>query len=339
MSARLLLHDMLEASGARFEAVDGWLVPADFGHVAGEYAALCAGAALLDLSLRGRLRLTGRDRASFLHNMVTNDVLGLRPGGGCDAVKLTLQGKIEGTMHILCDQDALWCDVDPGAAAAVQAALERHRIMEDVVIEDRSREWVLLALQGPRAAEVLAAAEVSARIVPRDHCGEGGFDIWLTAADAVSGWRALIAAGARPAGLQALDRRRVEAGIPWFGSELTPEYFPMEAGLEAGWISYTKGCYLGQETISRLHHLGHVNRHLRGLLPEGEIARGTTLAAGDKRAGIVTSAVHSPALDRPIALGYVHRDFAAAGTMLAADAVATRVVDLPFVTPRSAARR
>src|SRR4029453_3670581 len=100
--------------------------------------------------------------------------------------------------------------------------------------------------------------------------GEGRFDRWVRDAGAAAVYRALVMRGqAHPVGLRALDVRRIEAGIPWAGCEIDGEHFPMETGLEAGWISYSKGCYLGQETISRLHHLGHVNRHLRGLLLEG----------------------------------------------------------------------
>jgi len=352
---RLPLHATHEAGGARFDAVHGWLVPADFGDASAEYEALRRGAGLIDLSMRSRLRLTGIDRAAFLHNMVTNDVLALRPGRGCHAAKLTLQGKIEGTMRILCDADALWCDIDPGAAAPVRASLERHRIMEDVTFDDVTGEWALLAVQGPHAAPVLAAAGadarqlveplqhapftvsgVSVRIARLDHCGEGGFDVWVAAASAATVWRALLAVGARAIGLHALDVRRIEAGIPWFGSELTPEYFPMEAGLETGWISYEKGCYLGQETISRLHHLGHVNRLLRGIVPEGDVlpASGAALLAAAKRVGTVTSVTRSPAIDRPIALGYVHREFSAPGTAVTIETTtgpaAARVVTLPF---------
>lgn len=353
---QLPLHEMHVTSGSRLEAVDRWLVPADFGDVAAEYETLRRSAGLLDLSMRGRLRLTGADRAAFLHNMVTNDVLALRPGQGCNAAKLTLQGKVEGTMRILCTADALWCDIDPGATTQVHASIERHRIMEDVAIQDATDEAVLLAVQGPRAPMVLASCgfatgelgtalqfvektwnDIMVRIVRVDHCGEGGFDLWVPVAQAANAWRALREAGAEPVGLRALDSRRIEAGIPWFGSELTPEYFPMEAGLETGWISYTKGCYLGQETISRLHHLGHVNRLLRGILPDDDAtpAIGATLHSASKRAGSVTSVTRSPALGRTVALGYVHRDFAEPGTRLTIETpsgvISARVAALPFI--------
>ena len=340
----------------RWMDADGWAVPADFGAPDAEYAALRDGAGLLDLSLRGKLRLTGADRSTFLHNMLSNDVLALRPGHGCNAAKLSLQGKMEGALHVLCLEDALWCDVDPGAAAHVLEGLRKHLIMEDAKIEDVSDEWALVALQGPQSTHVLAAAgavapapgaaldhqparigDATVRVVRNDHCGAGGFDLWIEAADAAAVWYALVAAGARPVGLAALDVRRIEAGIPWFGSEITGEQFPQEAGLEAGWISYTKGCYLGQETISRLHHLGHVNRALCGLhlgTGAGAVpARGAELYAGDRRVGSVTSATFSAHLKHAVALAYVHREYAAPGTALEVVEGATRSVAVVALLP------
>jgi aminomethyltransferase len=340
MAATLHLHAAHQAAGARLVEVDGWNIPADFGDVRAEYDALRTGATRIDLSLRGRLRVTGRDRATFLHNMVSNDIVGLHPGQGCHAAKLTLQGKMEAAMHVLCLEDALLCDIDPGPAPRVRAALQRHLILEEARVEDIGPEWCLVAVQGPQASARLAAcglpvAELSeaeattaalkhvsatiagttVRLLRNDHCGETGFDLWIPAAGASQVWEQLGEAGVRAIGLTALDLRRLEAGVPWAGSEYAGDTFPMEVGLDAGWISYTKGCYLGQETIARIHHLGHVNRSLRGLRFEASELppRGSTVWAGDKRAGEVTSAAMSPRLG-PVALALVHREHAAPGT-------------------------
>ena len=351
------LHAEHATAHARLVEVDGWSVPADFGDVAAEYPALRQGAGLLDLSFRGKLRLAGPDRAAFLHNMLTNDILALRPGHGCHAAKLTVQGKMQAALHVLCLEDALLGDVEPGPADELRAALLRHLVMENAKLEDVTERWALFAVQGSQSPSALARLGVRVetlreelqhteasiagtplRVVRSDHCGEGGFDVWVPAQDAPSLWRKMLAVGdLHPVGLQALDARRIEAGIPWHGSEITPDYLPLEVGLEAGWISYSKGCYLGQETLSRLHHLGHVNRYLRGLLPEaGEVPRsGTPLWGGDKRVGTVTSATLSPSLGVPVALGYVHRDFASPGTPLELEEPTgrrgARVADLPFV--------
>jgi folate-binding protein YgfZ len=344
-------------AGATLAEIDGWLVPVDFGDAAAEYAALRHGAALLDLSLRGKLRLVGPDRALFLHNMVTNDVQGLSPGAGCNAAVLSLQGKMEAGMRIHCLPDEILCDVDPGPFDRVHAAFVKHLVMEDARIEDVSAAWALLAVQGPGALAALTAAGlegqpptaslhhvqaeisgVAVTVAKVDHSGEGGFDLWVRDAEAAVVWQALIGRGrVRPVGLAALDVRRIEAGIPWAGSEIDGEHFPMEAGLESGWISYTKGCYLGQETISRLHHLGHVNRHLCGLVLEGgdPPLRGAALWAETKRVGEVTSAAFSPGLGQPVALAYVHREHATPGTKLdlesLEDHLPVQVVSLPLI--------
>jgi aminomethyltransferase len=350
------LHEEHAAAGARLVETDGWLVPADFGDTAAEYDALRGGAALLDLSLRGKLRVAGPDRTAFLHNMLSNDIRALRPGEGCNAAKLTVQGKMEAGLHVLCLEDELLCDVDPGPAARVREALDRHRIMEDARIEEVTGDWALIAIQGPGAEAALATAGVrtddlgeplrhalrpvcgiESRLARVDHCGEGGFDIWVPAARAARVWRGLRELGrVQPAGLAALDVRRIEAGIPWAGAEITGEYFPMEAGLDIGWISYTKGCYLGQETIARVRHLGHVNRHLRGLVLEGDDVppRPSTVWSGSDRAGQVTSSTRSPQLGHAIALAYLHRQHAEPGTRLEVETDAgrraSRVVPLPL---------
>lgn len=344
------------AAGARLADIDGWSMAMDFGDAAAEYGALDQGVGLLDLSFRGKLRLTGPDRATFLHNMVTNDVVSLRPGQGCNAAKLTVQGKMEGALRIRCTADALWVDVDPGAAGKILDGLRKHLIMEDARIEDVTETYALLALQGPLAAQALgrlgveaasftqhlqhadaAIGAVPVTVARCDHAGSEGFDVWMPSAAAARVWQACLQAGIPPVGLAALDVRRIEAGLPWYGAEITGEQFPQEAGLEAGWISYTKGCYLGQETISRLHHLGHVNRQLCGLYFAANAAppaAGAVIQSGEKRIGAVTSATRSPRLGRAVALGYVLRDFAAPGTRVAVQdrgtPVHAEVRSLPF---------
>jgi folate-binding protein YgfZ len=356
LDRRTPLDALHAAAGVRWMQADGWRVPADYGDPQAEYDALRHGAGALDLSLRGKLRIVGPDRVAFLNAMLSNDVASLQPGAGCNAAKLSVQGKMEAGMHVLCLPDALWCDVDPGPASAVHAALVRHLILEDARIEDTTDAWGLVAVQGPGAGAALAAVGVETatltahlqhasrsvdgvpvRVVRCDHTGDGGFDVWAEAAAAPAVWRALVGGGgARPVGMTALDIRRIEAGIPWFGSEITGDQFPMEAGLEAGWISYTKGCYLGQETIARLRHQGHVNRQLRGLVLDGDTppARGAAIHAGGKRVGGVTSAARSPHFGRGVALAYLHRDAAAPGTAVEVDDAgarrSARVVTLPF---------
>ncbi|MFQ5599494.1 MAG: aminomethyltransferase family protein [Candidatus Krumholzibacteriia bacterium] len=331
------LHETHVSAGATFVEADGWSMPASFEDVATEYEALRSGAALLDLSSRAKLRVCGADRVRFLQNMLTNDIQSLRPGHGCRAAKLTVQGRMEAGLHVLCLAGEIWCDLGPGPAEQMVAGLRKRIILEDALIEDVTDAWALLAVQGPAAAAALEAVGVDVvslqeelqhgdatisgmdvRVVCSDHSGEGGFDIWVRAQQATSVWQAILSgsSGVRPAGVEALDVRRIEAGIPWHGREITPERFPQEIGLDEGWISYTKGCYLGQETISRIHHMGHVNRHLRGFLLDGAAlpARGSALFVQDTNVGELTSTTRSPQLGRPVALGYVRREFASPST-------------------------
>jgi aminomethyltransferase len=348
MTARMLLHAEHVAAGARMGEESGWLVPLDFGAPAREYAALRQGAGLADLSSRGKLRVTGADRARFLHNLLSNDIVGLAPGRGCQAAKLNLQGKMEAGLTVLCLSDELRCDLEPGPAAPVFAALAKHLVRDKAVLEDVTSHWAMFAVQGPRASDVLQAAGVATSsldaplqhaaasvagvavlVVHADHCGAGGFGVWVPAEAAAVVWTALRTAGdVVPVGWQALEVRRIEAGMPRAGAEINGDTFPMEAGLDAGWISYTKGCYLGQETIARIHHLGHVNRHLCGLLVEGEtlpVAR-AALFAGEKNVGWVTSAAWSPTLERAVALAYVHREHAAPGNSVVVEIPAGRTL-------------
>ncbi|UCE01393.1 MAG: aminomethyltransferase family protein [Candidatus Latescibacterota bacterium] len=331
--------------------------PDHYGDVAAEYAALRSGVGLLDLSFRARLRLTGADRVRFLHNMLTNDIQALSPGSGCNAVKVSVQGKIEAALRVLCLENELWCDLEPGARETLLAGLGKRIVLEDVVLEDASNERALLSLQGPESAHTLrqmgvdvdaipelhqhlaaSLAGFAVRVARSDHTGDAGYDIWVAPEAAAALRDALLAAGPRVqrVGRQALDLRRIEAGIPWHERELTPERFPQEAGLDNGWISYTKGCYLGQETIARIHHMGHVNRSLCGLLFDTQPVpeAGSRVWSGDKEIGIVTSAAHSFRLDRPVALAYLRREVAAPGSAvevrLGARSRAAQVAALPF---------
>jgi folate-binding protein YgfZ len=270
-----------------------------------------------------------------MQNMLTNDVAALRSGHGCHAAKLDLQGKIIATLHVLRQENELWLDLEPGPAQVFEADLRKRIVLENAELTDMTSEWSLFGVQGPHAGDCLAAAGIDVsgldkelhhltrplgshwvHVVRSDHCGSGGFDVWVPAGEASEVWRLLVESRAQPVGLTALNVRRIEAGIPWHGRELTPDRFPQEAGLDEGWISYTKGCYLGQETISRLHHMGHVNRILRGLHLEAPDVPGpgTQLFEADKLVGWITSAARSPVLERVVALAFVRRESASPGT-------------------------
>ncbi len=333
-----------------------------------EYEALHAGAGLLDRSARGRLHLTGSDRLAYLHGLLTNDILALSPGTGCYAALLTPQGRMVSDMRVTELGDRTLLDLPAATAATVRQRLEDFIFSEDVTVTDVTSTQAQLGVYGPRAAEVVAEvltgsednvrARVSdmavnvnstwqfngaaAAVVGSDDYGSGGFDVFVESATAEDLCRELRARGARDVSAETADVTRVEAGRPEFGLDMDEHTIPLEAGIEDRAISLTKGCYVGQEIVIRVLHRGQgrVARRLVGFVADAGSAlnRGDVLIAGEREVGTVTSAVVSPRLKRPIGLGYVHRDFADPGHVLAIRAgdVTPRhvtVVKTPFLQP------
>ena len=352
------LDRLQQALGADRTGFQGTHLPRAFAPLATEWAAVRRHAGLLDGRTRRLLSLVGGDRVSFLQGMISNDVTKLANGGGAYAALLTIQGKLVSDLYVYVLADRLILDVPAGRDAAVRAALDRYIVADDVEFEDPAIHS-LLALEGPQAAAILASVADAAvddlrsydhrecviaghtiRCVAVSQSGETGFRL-LGNADAVAPlWQGLLAAGATPVGLDTLGTLRLEAGIPWFGIDMDEETLVMEIGLE-GAISFTKGCYLGQEVVERVAARGHVNRKLCGLVAAGSVIppAGSPLLHDGKEVGAVTSATRSPALDRVIALGYVHRAAFEPGTTVHArldsDQFEMTVTERPFY--RSAA--
>ena len=298
-----------------------------------DYQAFRSGAALVERADRGLLLLTGRDRASYLQGLLTNDIKAIEPGSGCYAAYLTPQGRMIADMRVFELGDGLLVSLDATVAAAVRDRFDDLVFSEDVQVKDLGAAWITFGLYGPGAAAVVGPALASwppfhnerreiggacVVVAASDELGIREFDLFAErqAADALRA--RLLTAGAVQADAAALNVVRVESGIPAFGADMDADTIPLEAGLEHRAISFTKGCYVGQEVIVRVRDRGHgrVARRLVGLLVEGEEMpeAGDRLTAGDRDVGRVTSAVLSPALHRPIALGYLHRDFVEPGT-------------------------
>lgn len=357
------LYPMHQACGATFTEVAGWSMPANFGNVADEYRAVRQAVGVLDLSHRSLVRITGSHRQRFLQAMVSNDTADLEPGQGCHATLLTNKGKLVADFVVYADADAYWLDLEPGLAPTLIDALDFFLIADDVTLTDATAEWGLLSLQGPDAAELLMLAcgqEVPAlprlahtdcrmaghdvRLIARSHTGEDGYQLLAPMAALPALWEALWehrhTCALRAVGLEALDVLRIEAGIPVLGRDMTEETIPVEANLTDA-ISYTKGCYVGQEVIARLDARGHVNRRLMGLRLEGDVVpqAGDVIVSPEREVGWVTSAAFSPALQQAIAMGYIRREAFSPGTALAVrSAGATldaEVVALPFYTATS----
>src|SRR5215203_2704556 len=309
------------------------------------YRAMLDGCAVLDRSERGKLSLTGAEAKEFLHGQVTNDVEGLEPGSGCYAAFLTHKGKMLGDLRVLDAGDELLLDCERVALQELFNLIRRFKLGRDVELHKRTLETGLLSLIGPRSravagAEDLPAAEhahrpgtiggAQVRLVATDL----GVDVLCNAADAARVTAALSEAGAVPAGEEVAELRRVETGRPRYGVDLDDSVIPQEAGLNERAVSFTKGCYVGQETVARLHYRGKPNRHLRGLRLDGPAARGAVLRLGEREVGRLGSLVESPALGA-IALALVRRE-AAPGDRLAVgeDGTGATLVELPF-TPRA----
>jgi folate-binding protein YgfZ len=359
MVARTPLHDSTSAAGAVFMVESGFQVPAHFGDVLAEYNHARSAAVVVDESPRGKVEVSGADAARFLHNLTTNDILSLAPGAGCEAFLTTAKAKIIAYLLIyrhadLVNLPAFALDVAPGAADKVVKQLDRYLISEQVEIANPTADFAQLHIAGPRAAGLLeqALGEIRPPAEPlgdtvfrfddndeswlrrHDALGLPGYDIVCPAEQAASIWQRLTQAGARPAGREACEILRIEAGLPREGADFDENTFAPEVGRIAETISYTKGCYLGQESIVMARDRGQVNRTLVGVrLPDGPVPHGSLFFVGDKEVGRVTSGVNSPRLGTFLGLAYVRRGHQQPGTKLEVAVAGNRspaeVVKLP----------
>lgn len=335
--------------------------PADYGDVRAEYEALRQGVGVLDLSAAGKLELSGKNAVQFLNGLVSNDVKTLAPGDGVLAAFPTLQGKLAALCRIYNVGAHLLLELDAINREKVFKNLSRFVPAGEFFINDVSERRALFALQGPRAAEVLAALttqpsagiaqyRISERkigaatvlVTAHERCGEAGFDLFVPADSAAPVWEQLLAQGARAIGQTAFEIRRIEAGVPREGVDAGEDYILLESELHEA-VSYTKGCYLGQEVIARIHWRGQPAKRLRGLLletaelpPAGAELHAVDGQLANRRVGEITSSAPSLALDQFIALGYVHRYYLNPGAefIIRQDAAAlgrARLAELPFV--------
>ncbi|MBI4868243.1 MAG: aminomethyl transferase family protein [Candidatus Wallbacteria bacterium] len=338
---------------ARFVDSGGCEVPASFQDPEGEYRAVRTDCGMADLCHRGKVSVEGPDCKAFLHGFVTADINGMADDASGYAAILNIKGKMIADARVHLSGGRIVLDVEPGLAGAVTTHLDKYTLGFQSEVKDRSEELGHLGLYGPEAPRVLGrflgeelgplepgallACDFDGQplwIAGSALTGEHGFDLVLPRELTPALWTALLelGTGLRPVGLDALEILRVEAGVPRFGPDMGEDTIPLEANLDHA-ISYTKGCYLGQETIARVTHRGHVNRKLTGLLLErgGVVRAGTKLMDGDREAGSLTSVVVSPALGRPVALGYVRRELLEPGKKLTLESGGEATVHgLPF---------
>jgi folate-binding protein YgfZ len=359
MPERTPLAETEARAGAVFVEDAGWLLPAHYGDAAGEYQHARNDAVVFDVSHRGKVEITGADAPSFLHNLCTNDILNLAAFAGCEAFLTTGQAKIvaRALVYQIPVQGGIksfWLDLDPGMATKVVGHLDHFLISERVELADRTAGYAQLHLAGPQALAVLRQAfgdipELAELRLAVGDFGTGTYQVRRQDALCLPGyvilchpeqgeqlWSAIVTAGGRPAGLKTYEVLRIEAGTPRDGVDLDENTLPQESGRTDRAISFTKGCYIGQETIARIRTYGHVNRTLVGLRLDGTgpVARGCRVRSGSTEVGQVTSSVDSPRLGTAIALAFVRRGQQEPGTALEvvgeADVRRAEVVALPF---------
>ena len=314
------------------------------------------GVGLIDLSSRGRILVNGSEAVMFLNGLITNDVKALAPNTWMPAAFPNVQGRLLAAVRILNREDGLLIDTEAVTREKVVQLLDRFTLAGDFRVADLTDQTVMFSVQGRQATDVVRglfgdeAASVGERsvlvvklgdadvtIIRADHSGESGFDCFAAASDADELREALFNAGVAPVSVETAEVLRIEAGIPRYGIDMDETTVVTETNLDNA-ISFTKGCYVGQEIIIRIKHRGRVAKKLTGVISDGDapIERDAKIfSVDDKEIGRVTSSTFSPILNRKIALGYLKYDYLTPGTEIKISSsnmtVNAKVAELPFV--------
>lgn len=313
-----------------------------------EYAIATHAAGLADRSARGKIDVTGPDAAEFLQGQVTNDVEALQPGAGCYVAILDPKAHLISDARVLrMSEDRFRLDTEPVALEATLKDLRTYKIGRSVEIVDRTEDGALLSLIGPRSAEVAEVA-LGCRSPQGEHQfteasidGQAtlviatafGVDVMTAVATAGAARIRLLGAGAKEISEHAVELMRIEQGLPRYGVDMTFDNLPGEAGIVQRAVSFTKGCYVGQEPVARMFHKGHPNRHLRGVLLSEPISAGSALFANGREVGRATSTAVSPRLG-PIALSILRREVAPSDELTVEGIPAkAKAIELPFEQP------
>jgi len=309
-------------------------IPFTYANTTEEYWTIKKAVGLADMSHLGRLRITGKDRVSFLNGLLTNDISQLKENEGQRSALLNSKARVLADLHLYAQPDSLLIDTGESPASHVKEILDRFIITEDVQIQDSSQDLVQLTVQGPRSSqaikEVLGPEAQDLKqleqktlgpstIIARDRTGQTGYDIILPALEAEPVWHGFLLNGGdlglNPVGSQALEILRLEAGYPKYATDVDENTIILEAGFKDA-INFNKGCYLGQEVVARATHIGRVNKQLVRLEVETKdsVSPRSKLTSDGRDAGFITSAAFSPGLGRVASLGYANREFAKEGT-------------------------
>lgn len=353
----LPLADVHQRLGATMIVREGYSVPASYGDLEDEYRAVReSNAGVIDLSPRGRLIISGSEAVQFLNGLITNDMKTLAEGTWMAAAFPNVQGRLVASVRVArLPGEQFLIDTEPATRGRVFQALERFTFAGDFRVNDLVSKTAHITVQGKKARVVVqqligeaasslgmsgvitqeSAGEtpVPQIILRGTHTGEDGYDIITATAQAVALWQRIIEAGARPVGYEALETLRIEAGIARYGVDVDETNVVTEGNFDDA-VSYTKGCYIGQEIIARIKYRGHVAKKLTGLKFEAitDVAAGAPVSSTEgKEIGTVTSVAFSPALERTIALALIKYDFLAAGTNVRVGDSEAEVAQLPFV--------
>ena len=339
--------------GANLGDLGGWQVPLDYGDAASEQRAVRTAVGVIDWSARGKIRVTGPDRLSYLDGVLTNDVKTLGPGRGMYAATLDHKGRVHGDAVVYDLGEEYLLSTEPGADR-ILAHLNKLLVSDDVTLGDVTSQYVVLGVFGPHAHGQVSgilgpslpaqdyehreasSGGVAVRVARSPQFGGEGFELWIPdGPSARSLFRTLVDSGASPFGSLAAEALRIEAGRPRYPVDVNEETIVLEARLDRA-ISMTKGCYVGQEVVSRATYIGHVNRLLVGLRIDTDTPppSGAEVLRDDKPIGKVTSAAKSATFGRVVALGYVRREWSEPGTSVSVrfgEVAPATVSALPFV--------
>jgi folate-binding protein YgfZ len=341
MILKTALSDLHRKSGAEMGVWFGCDLPDDFGDWEKEYRYFRESAALLDKDYRAYLKFTGPDRARYLNAILTGDIKALKENHGTCSLFLSPQGHIQAELETYAFGESLFCVSFAMILERLIPAMDKYIIMDDVTLTDRTNAFATLGVEGPKTAEVVHAISglelgtmnelesketnvggISCRVTKRSPKGLAGAEFLVNREKAGELWSFLRGAvervGGGPAGYKALNSVRLEMGVPWFGYDFGEKQIPHEAGLQDSHISYTKGCYTGQEIVERVRSRGHVNRVRVSLRFAGSEApdTNTLLLADGKEVGHITRTGYSPAAGAWIGMCYVRREKSVVGTTL-----------------------
>ena len=305
-----------------------------------EYAAVRdGGAGLIDLSARGRISVSGSEAVMFLNGLITNDMKTLGENYWMPAAFPNVQGRLLASVRVLRRAQDFLLDTDGVTREKVLKLIERFTLAGDFMVADITLESALISLQGRRAAEIVESiSREGITVVPATHTAEKGFDLIVSAERKAELWQALVDGGATHVSERVEEILRIEAGIARYGRDMDETNVVNETNLDDA-VSYTKGCYLGQEIIVRIKHRGHVAKKLTGLTFEsretiepGLVEPGSVIrSTDDKEIGRVTSATFSPKLQTTVALGYVRYEHLAPGTPIRVNDTVGATASLPHI--------